>query len=135
MKGERFYISKLWFFDKAELYEGIQQEELIFRTINKESEYFTPGSAYYDFEIKPTVSGIFLLNTIVLSIPGFNVDLKKFYDIRAVVAESLSGSDIKMIVMHKNDYFSNTPIQPTLNASLDRTQIKFSTSSLDSCII
>ncbi|PWN67616.1 hypothetical protein [Chryseobacterium oncorhynchi] len=133
MKSDPLYISKLYLFYKEELYDGIQNDEIIFKTNSKESFDYTPGTAFYEYETKLSQSGSYILNTISFSIPGKPAieDIRKITQIRAVVAIAISGNEEKKIVLYKNDFFSNTPLQVAVGGSLDRFSVKITSSSLD----
>ncbi|MBD8081114.1 hypothetical protein [Chryseobacterium caseinilyticum] len=130
MKSERLYINELRLVPNKDLYDGIQDDEILYKAQSIEPYYFTPGTAFYSWEQKNTSSGVYLQNEIVFSFPGplteaIAAELNKT---GAVVA--YSQTDRKM-VMYRNDYFGNVKLVPEISGALDKTQIKFSLSSLD----
>lgn len=134
MKSDPLYISKLYLFYKEDLYDGIQNDEIIFKTASMESfEDYTPGTAFYEYEAKNSVSGQFFIKTVTFSFPGTpnTVDLQKLNRVRAVVAVCTSGSEVKNMVLYKNDYFSNTPLPVIVSGSLDKVLVKITSNSLD----
>lgn len=130
MKAERLYISKLYLVTIDQLYEGIQDEEIVFKTNNLEPEYFTPGTAFYSWDKKSTTSGYYYANEIVYSVPGLGEsdEIKRINSTGAVVA---IGNNGRKLVMYRNDYFSNLKLSPEISSGTEKTQIKFSISSLD----
>jgi hypothetical protein len=130
MKSERLYISKLYLVPASELYDGIQDEEIIFKTQNLEPKYFTPGTCFYTWDRKNTSSGFYYVNEIVYSEPGLGdqASITELNRAAAVVADANNG---RKIVMYRNDFFNNLKMVPELDSSTDRTRIKFSLSSLD----
>ena len=130
MKSERLYISKLYLVPASELYDGIQDEEIIFKAQNLEPKYFTPGTCFYTWDRKNSSSGFYYVNEIVYSEPGQteSEDIAVLNKTKAVVAVADNG---RKIVLYRNDYFNNLKMVPDLNSSSDRTQIKFSLSTLD----
>lgn len=133
MKSDPLYISELYLFYKEDLYDGIQNDEIIFKTASMESFYYTPGTASYEYEPKNSVSGPFISKTISFSFPGnpeIN-DIQKLHSVRAVVAVCPSGYEKKYIVLYKNDYFSNTALAVAASGSLDKISVKITSSSLD----
>lgn len=132
MKSDPLYISKLYLFYKEDLYDGIQNDEIIFKTASMESfEDYTPGTAFYEYEAKNSVSGQFFSKTVTFSLPGTPVDLQKLCAVRAIVAVCTSGSEVKNMVLYKNDFFSNTPLPVIISGSLDKISVKITSSSLD----
>lgn len=130
MKSERLYISKLYLVPASELYDGIQDEEIIFKAQDLEPKYFTPGTCFYSWEKKDSTSGYYYINEIVFSEPGLadKETIDELNKVKAIVAIANIG---RKIVLHKNDYFSNLKMVPQVNSSTDRVQIKFSLSTLD----
>lgn len=130
MKSERLYISKLYLISANDLYEGIQDEEIIFKIQNLEPKYFTPGTCFYSFDKKNTSSGFYYANEIVFSEPGLadQDSISKLNSTKAVVGVAHNG---RKIVLYRNDFFNNLKMVPELNSSTERTQVKFSISSLD----
>lgn len=130
MKGERLYISELRLVSQDELYDGIQDDEILYKALSIDETYFTPGSAFYSWEQKDSTAGFYYLNEIVYTNPGpiteaASTELNKT---GAVVAYLNNG---RKIVMYRNDYGSNVKLSPQISSALDKTQIKFSLSSLD----
>ncbi|KFF24743.1 hypothetical protein [Chryseobacterium vrystaatense] len=130
MKSERLYISKLYLISAADLYDGIQDEEIIFKTQNLEPIYITPGTAFYTWDRKNTSSGYYYINEIVYSEPGLGDQnsIAELNKTKAIVAITQNG---RKIVMYRNDYFNNLKLVPEVDSTTDRTRIKFSLSSLD----
>ncbi len=128
--SDKLYISKLYLIPAAELYDGIQDEEIVYKTQSLEPKYFTPGTCFYTFDLKSTSSGFYYVNEIVYSEPGLGdqASIMELNNAAAVVA--IVNSDRK-IVMYRNDFFNNLKMVPELDSSTDRTRIKFSLSSLD----
>ncbi|AZA49561.1 hypothetical protein EG346_15860 [Chryseobacterium carnipullorum] len=130
MKSERLYISKLYLISAADLYDGIQDEEIIFKTQNLEPIYFTPGTCSYTWDRKNTSSGYYYINEIVYSEPGLGDQnsIAELNKAKALVGITQNG---RKIVMYRNDYFNNLKMVPEVDSTTDRTRIKFSLSSLD----
>lgn len=130
MKSDRLYISKLYLVSSSDLYDGIQDEEIIFKTQNLEPTYFTPGTCFYTYDRKNTSSGFYYVNEMVYSAPGLasQADIAEISKAGAIVGVADSG---RKIVMYRNDYFSNLKMVPEIDATTDRTRFKFSLSSLD----
>lgn len=130
MKSERLYISRLYLISAADLYDGIQDEEIIFKTQNLEPIYFTPGTCSYTLDRKNTSSGYYYVNEIVYSEPGLGDQnsIAELNKTKALVGITQNG---RKIVMYRNDYFNNLKMVPELDSTTDRTRIKFSLSTLD----
>ena len=130
MMSERLYISKLYLISAADLYDGVQDEEIIFKTQNLDPIYFTPGTCFYTWDRKNTSSGYYYVNEIVYSEPGLG-DSDSIAELNKTKALVAITNDGRKIVMYRNDYFNNLKIVPEIDSTTDRTRIKFSLSSLD----
>lgn len=130
MKQDFLYIKKLYIIPKDLLYDGIQDEEIIFKAGNMEPDYFAPGTAFFSFDKKESTSGLYYVNEIQFSVPGKGEKeyMEKVSKAGAVLA--VLDTDQK-IVFYKNDYFSNTALKPEISSNNFKTNIKYTVTSLD----
>lgn len=123
MKNRSEYVCEIKLVPRDLLYSGVQDGEIM--SIAKElvPEYFTPGTAFLGEEIKNSSSGRFREMSFKYMFPG-KIQQKKELQIRNAVAVIITTNRGGKIVLHRNDFFCNTPLKWEIDSDLLKTQVK-----------
>ena len=130
MKSTFLNIEEIKILPASTLHEGIQDLEIVNLANAVEPEYFTPGTAFYNMEEKPTAAGNAYSHSAEYSVPGLLTPAQdsKIKNAGALLIK-LKGSDNRKI-LYRNDYYSNAKLLGQVSTTLDKTMIKFAITTI-----
>ncbi len=133
MASSLLHLSKIVLVPSFSISAQTPDADILGIAVSLSPENAVPGTAALASELKQTAAGPVWSHEVVWQYSGmiqFSMS-QRIYRAGAIVMHTQEG---QVLVLHKNDVMQNTPLRPTINAGLLRSQVMVSASTLNPLI-